>query len=424
MTKPIDGEPLSTTECRSGIRSLESARRLGVSCAVDATTGCSRSTIAIPPQTPGLGKSIQLVSAQRWAMVDFRAPPATAARSGVSCPQELGIGTSGALLGSSDVTASATDCICKLTVGARLSLQSLKCVHGPPPLSEEIDIEVTLRPATSADACECGRVCFKAFAAIASRHGFPADFSSERAAVELWARLIAHPGFYCVVAEAAGKLLGCNGLDERATIFSMGPVTVDPEAQDAGVGRALVTAILQHSAQLRPSGVRLMQAAYHNRSLSLYAKFGFEVREPFAAMQGNPLAFQLPGYHVRAANPADQAVCNLLCMRVHGHDRVGEFTDAVAHGTARVVERDGRITGYTTGIGYYGHSVAETTDDIVALVGAAEEFPGAGFLLPMRNTGLLRWCLGHGLQITYTMNLMTIGFYDKPRGAFLASVGY
>jgi predicted N-acetyltransferase YhbS len=320
----------------------------------------------------------------------------------------------------SDVAACATECFGKVTFGGRLSLQPLAVSR----VGEEIYIEVRVRPAALADAAECGRVCFKAFAAIASRHGFAADFPSEQAAADLWTGLIAHPGFYCVVAEAAGKLVGCNGLDERAAIFSMGPVTVDPEAQDDGVGRALVTAILQRSAQQRPDGVRLLQAAYHNRSLSLYAKFGFDVREPFAAMQGNPLSLQLPGYRVRTAEGTDRAACNELCMQVHGHDRRGELADALSHGTARVVERRGRVTGYTTGIGYYGHSVAESTDDIVALAGAAEEFPGPGFLLPMRNTELLRWCLGHGLRIKYTMNLMTIGLYQEPRGAFLASVGY
>ena len=36
-------------------------------------------------------------------------------------------------------------------------------------------------------------------------------------------------------------------------------------------------------------GVRLLQIAYHNRSLSLYAKLGMEVRGSFAAMYGTPI---------------------------------------------------------------------------------------------------------------------------------------
>ena len=294
----------------------------------------------------------------------------------------------------------------------------------PGHVAEETEIQPDLRPATAADAPECGRICYEAFATISSRHGFPADFPSAEVATDLWSGLIAHPGFFGVVAEHGGKMLGCNALDERSTIFSVGPVTVDPEVQDHEIGRALMTAVLDRSAELRPPGVRLMQAAYHNRSMSLYAKLGFDVREQFAAMQGDPLALQIEGYTVRPATDADLPACSALCVRVHGHDRRGEFEDAVAQRTARVVERHGRITGYTTGIGFFAHSVAETNDDIAALIGAAEEFPGAGFLVPMRNTELLRWCLGHGLRVTYMMNLMTMGLYQEPRGAFLASVGY
>src|SRR5262245_27395110 len=40
----------------------------------------------------------------------------------------------------------------------------------------------------------------------------------------------------------------------------------------------------------------------------------------------------------------------------------------------------------------------ETNDDLAALIGAAEEFSGPGFLVPLRNTELLRWCLQHDLR--------------------------
>jgi hypothetical protein len=170
--------------------------------------------------------------------------------------------------------------------------------------------------------------------------------------------------------------------------------------------------------------VRLLQSAYHNRSMCLYAKLGFDVREPFAVMQGNPLGLMVPGCAVRPATDADAQACDAVCVRVHGHDRGGEVRDAIAQATARVVERHGRITGYTTGLALFGHSIAETNDDLAALIGAAEEFGGSGFLVPLPNTELLRWCLAHELRVVSMMNLMTIGLYQEPRGAFLASVLY
>jgi predicted N-acetyltransferase YhbS len=283
---------------------------------------------------------------------------------------------------------------------------------------------LTVRPAAAADAPECGRICHDAFAAISSRHGFPPDFPSVAIATGLLSGLIADPGFFSVVAEQGGNVVGSNFLDERSRIFGVGPVTVDPAAQDCQIGRALMNAVLERTADRRAPGVRLLQAAYHNRSMSLYAKLGFDIREPFAVMQGNPLALEIPGYTVRAATDEDVEVCNALCSHVHGHDRGGELRDAVTQGTASVVERLGRITGYTTGIGLFAHSVAETNDDLAALIGAADEFSGPGFLVPMRNTDLLRWCLGHRLRVVSMMNLMTIGLYQEPRGPFLASVLY
>jgi hypothetical protein len=113
-----------------------------------------------------------------------------------------------------------------------------------------------------------------------------------------------------------------------------------------------------------------------------------------------------------------------VCRRVFGHDRNGELVDAIAQRSAKVVTRQGRISGYTTGIGHFAHSVAETNDDLTALIGAAEEFSGPGFLVPLRNTELLRWCLQHDLRVVYMGNLMTIGLYQEPRGAYLPSILY
>ena len=59
-----------------------------------------------------------------------------------------------------------------------------------------------------------------------------------------------------------------------------------------------------------------------------------------------------------------------------------------------------------------------------ALVGAAQAFPGPGFLLPTRNSEVLRWCLEQGLRIVQPMTLMSLGLYNEPRGAFMPSILY
>lgn len=285
-------------------------------------------------------------------------------------------------------------------------------------------MELVIRPAAMADAPSCGRICYEAFAAVASRHRFPPDFLSVDAATTVTSDLMSHPNFFSVVAEVEGTVVGSSFLDERSTIHGVGPVSVGPEWHDRQIGRALMGAVLDQSATRGAPGVRLVQVAYYTRSLSLYAKLGFDVREPLAAVQGTPLNLQIRGFPVRAATEADLPACDALCRRVHGHDRGGELADAFAAGSAKVVERQGRISGYTTGFGNLAHSVAETNDDLAALIADAEKFSGIGFFVPLRNTDLLRWCLRHELRVVYMASLMAIGIYQDPRGAYLPSILY
>jgi Acetyltransferase (GNAT) domain len=236
--------------------------------------------------------------------------------------------------------------------------------------------------------------------------------------------LLAHPRVYSVVAEVDGRVVGSNFLDERSVISGVGPITVDPAVQDRGVGRALMLDVLQRAADRGAPGVRLLQAAYHSRSLSLYTKLGFQVRDVLACMQGTPPDGEIPGYRVRAAADADIEACDAVCRRVHGHDRSGELTDAVAQGSARVVEHDGRITGYATDLAFFAHAAGESNEDLKALILAADAFGGTGILVPATNDALFRWCLERGLAVVHVMTLMSTGVYTTPQGAYLPSVTF
>src|SRR5215470_4620134 len=158
-------------------------------------------------------------------------------------------------------------------------------------------MNVTLRPGDIRDAHCCGEICYRAFKAIAEQHNFPPDFPSPEVATGLLTGLLSHPGFYSVVAEVGGRIVGSNFLDERSTVAGLGPITVDPAVQNRAVGRRLMQDALDRVKQRRFPGVRLLQATYHNRSLSLYTRLGFVAREPLSTMQGSPLAVQIAGYN-------------------------------------------------------------------------------------------------------------------------------
>ncbi|MBV9339281.1 MAG: GNAT family N-acetyltransferase [Acidobacteria bacterium] len=291
----------------------------------------------------------------------------------------------------------------------------------PPPLISKHKA-IVIRRATPADAEICGRICFEAFATLANQHNFPPDFPTADAPRKVLSVMFSHPSFFCVVAEQDEKLVGSNCLDERTPIAGVGPITIDPGAQDSKVGRQLMQAVLRRAAERKFAGVRLVQAAYHNRSLSLYAKLGFIVREPLACMQGPAIRKASPGYDIRTLEPDDLGICDDLCVRVHGHDRSGELRDAIQQGTAVVAESQGRIRAYASSIAFFGHAVGESNQDLQALISAAREFQGPGILVPTRNTGLFRWCLENGLRVVQPMTLMTWGLYNEPTGAYLPSI--
>jgi len=285
-------------------------------------------------------------------------------------------------------------------------------------------MDISIRRGTPEDAEICGKICYNAFKTISEAHGFAPDFPVVEVAIDVLTRMLANPNFYSVVAEIEGRIVGSNFLDERNTIAGVGPITVDPTVQDRAVGRRLMDAVHARASERNFAGVRLIQAGFHTRSLSLYAKLGYDVREPLACMQGKALGISIDGHVVRPATEEDVDACDRLCAQVHGHDRGGEFRDAVANDSANVVEHEGRITGYATIIGFFGHAVGEANEDVKALIGAAKEFAGPGFLLPTRNGELFRWCLNNGLRITQPMTLMSKGQYNEPAGAFLPSILY
>ncbi|HEX8183279.1 MAG TPA: GNAT family N-acetyltransferase [Blastocatellia bacterium] len=282
----------------------------------------------------------------------------------------------------------------------------------------------SLRVGRPDDAETCGPICYEAFKCIADQHNFPQDFPNPDTAVELLSLLFSRSDIYSVVAEVDGRVVGSNFLWENAIVAGVGPITVDPAVQNAAAGRQLMDDVMRRAKERRFAGVRLVQAAYHNRSLSLYTKLGFDAREPLSTIQGPAIGLNIAGYAVRLASEGDLEACNNLCLKVHGHHRGPELLDAIKQGTATVVEHGGRVTGYATLVGFFGHAVGESDEDLKALIGAATTFPGPGFLLPTRNSELLRWCLGNGLRVVQPMTLMSTGLYNEPAGAFLPSIVY
>ena len=285
-------------------------------------------------------------------------------------------------------------------------------------------MKLTIRESRQEDAPACGEICFTAFKTVANHHNFPEDFPNTEVTTNMLTGLMTHPGFYGVLAELDGEIVGSNFLDERTSIAGVGPITIATGLQSRDIGKELMVNVINRAKEKGFAGVRLLQAAYNNSSLSLYAKLGFNVQSSFAAMQGPPITRKIEGYTVRPATKEDMDTCNAVCEDVHGHDRAGELSDALHQNTALVVEHDHQIVGYTTGLAYFGHTVAESNEALKAMICYVDQFQGPGILVPTSNHELFRWCLKNKLRVVHVMNLMSIGLYNQPKGSYLPSVLY
>ena len=176
-------------------------------------------------------------------------------------------------------------------------------------------------------------------------------------------------------------------------------------------------------------GIRLVQDAFNTASMSLYAKLGFDVKEPVVMVAGVVKGEVPAGVEVRPICATDFEQCADLCRKTHGIERTNELKSTPPFLTSFVAVREGRVTAYASAPHFWAlnHGVAESEEDMQAvLTGAGNLSDGQplSFLLPTRQTNLFRWCLKQGMRVIKPSTLMSTGRYEEPRGCFLPSVGY
>jgi len=287
-------------------------------------------------------------------------------------------------------------------------------------------IEITVRPAQPSDLQAGAPLIYEGFKAAADRHGFEPDFPSVEIAASMTKIFLNHPQIFGVAAEVEGKLAGLGFLQERNEIRSIGPVVVDPQLQNRGIGGVVFKKLLERGQTAR--GVRLVYDTGNPLAAALAEKQGFGVKEPLFLMYGSPRGEPTEAYTIRPMRNTDLAACNELCNRVHSYDRAAELADAMTHFGAVVLIRRGRIVAYASAPSLWimNHGVAETDKDLKALIlhsGLIKEAP-LSLLVPGRNNEFFRWCLSVGLRIAKPMTLVSTGFYQEPRAPWYPSIDY
>lgn len=293
------------------------------------------------------------------------------------------------------------------------------------PATPALPVGVQLMPTEAQHVPELGRICYEAFKDIADSHGFGPDFPSVQAARSVIGMLVERKDFYGVAAMVNGELAGSNFLSLTDAVAGVGPITVDCAFQGRDLGRALMQNVIDYASRNNIERVRLLQDAFNITSLSIYASLGFDVKHPVAEIRLN--AAVKADSTVRPVQASDIAVLDEICQRNYRISRRNELAAAVGAGFSPVLrERGGRFTGYLIP-GIFGHGVAETPDDAVALATqAARLIPHerARSLCPLDDGDLFRAFLKAGCRTGKMLNLMAMGPYEAPASVWMPSILY
>ncbi len=278
-------------------------------------------------------------------------------------------------------------------------------------------------PATVDHLERMSDICYRAFKDISERHGFPTDFEDEPFARMVLSGLISNETCHTTVALVDGRVAGSNFITTADQVGTIGPISVDPHLQGHGIGRFLMEESLTFAQENGIERVRLMQDAFNMMSLALYASLGFDTKAPVALLEPAARSDE----DVRPATHGDLDAVEVLSAEIYGVSRRNEVAQYFGGPFVPYVrERAGRITGYFV-IGMVGHGVAETEDDMIALIlHAAGQIPRqlARAFCPITEGSLYRRLLAAGCRNRKVMNLMARGPYEEPQGVWVPSVGF
>lgn len=287
-------------------------------------------------------------------------------------------------------------------------------------------MDAIIRSATPADLEVCGTLIYEAFKEISDRYGYPSFYPSLELPTGFSKQGIAHPLYFCAIAEKDGEVIGVAFMDERNPIRAIGPVAVRTDSQSTGTGRKLMEALLARGRDA--VGMRLCQESYNLAALSLYAKLGFEVKEAFILTKGRLQSPPDPTVKVRPLRELDLEECAQLCQFVYGFDRLGEMRDAIGSEffSPFVAIRQNRIVAYITAANFLGHGVAATEEDMKALLLGMQTFRDEpfSFILSLHKASFWRWCLSEGVKAVKPLTLMAFGQYREPQGLYLPSAAW
>lgn len=190
-----------------------------------------------------------------------------------------------------------------------------------------------LRPISDADRAEVAELIYCSINYWYEVHGRAPIFRGGPGVTEVFYEVYndLNPGSSVVAVNPRnGRMMGACFYHPREHHVGLGIMAVHPNYFCQGVGRALLTHVVDFADANHYKSVRLTQSALNVESFSLYNKAGFVPRYAFQDMiievPATGFAGRMPGMNrVRAARLEDVPAMGALEMEVSGISRVADY---------------------------------------------------------------------------------------------------
>lgn len=294
------------------------------------------------------------------------------------------------------------------------------------------NMDMELRASMAEDEHGLAPIMHRAFSQFNLSVGIPPrlDYDNVEIARKFLHGMLQSSSCYGVTAfdKASGLPIGAAFLSFTGeSVQAIGPVFVDPDCSNKGVGKTLMNALIERAKATNATSIRLAQIAANTKSFSLYAKLGFQPVECISYFEGSmdkklyTEASVIPGFRVKMMEESDVHACSELHKSVLGHERETDIQEMLHMnpGNTWVAVKDGIIQAYTTGFCLEGHSIAKSEEAFRSLFQLVSREKGGCSMnihIPGRiHPSLIVWALNGGLRLVRHCWVMVLGRYEAPK---------
>ncbi|XP_057865141.1 uncharacterized protein LOC131072869 isoform X2 [Cryptomeria japonica] len=189
-----------------------------------------------------------------------------------------------------------------------------------------------VRASAVEDVKALGPIMQRAYTEFNLSVGIPpsVDFETVEIAEEILHRIFLSPKSCGITAldKASGRPIGAAFLHfVGESLQQIGPVFVDPAHSKKGVGKAIMSALIERANATNAKSISLVQIAANTKSFSLYAKLGFRPIECVTYFQGSmneklcTWEIKNEEFKVWPMEDSDVRLCSELHRSVFGHER-------------------------------------------------------------------------------------------------------